>query len=170
MSSDNSDNDTFKFSRFVLFMANALLLGLFYCSNASATMYSCVDSNGAKVLKNSPCEIGQKQKTIERKVITDSRTKIDSTGEVQQYNSQEPQVERPARALTQIELHAQRCEEMYQQATDRNSSVNGNSVGADMWIQMGCKGHCGDLYNAVSDRNSSVRRREVSSLMFSACK
>lgn len=162
----STTNDTIKRARFAAFALLALV-----CSSADATMYSCIDSNGAKVLKNSPCEPGQKQKTIERIVITSSRTKIDSTGEVQRYESATPQEDRPTRALTPVELRAQRCEEMYYNATNSNSLGVNRDPAARMWLQLGCKGHCDELYSIVSDTShlGTGHLRDIASQLYSAC-
>jgi hypothetical protein len=51
-------------------MRNVILLMLFCCS-ANASIYSCVDDSGKKVLRSDPCEQNEKQKVTE-KLITPS--------------------------------------------------------------------------------------------------
>jgi len=56
------------------------------CSSANAAMYSCVDENGTKILRNYPCEQNEKQKVIENKVEP-SYYIINGTGERQSFQS-----------------------------------------------------------------------------------
>lgn len=71
-------------------MGKFILLMLICCS-ANAAMYSCVDENGTRILRNYPCDKGEKQQVIEREV-TPSHTIINSTGERQSYRSREPEI------------------------------------------------------------------------------
>ena len=67
------------------------------CSSANAAMYSCVDENGAKTLKNFPCEQREMQYEI-AKVKEASYSIIDRTGERQDYRSGES-----AKSVTQAQ-------------------------------------------------------------------
>ena len=51
------------------------------CFSANAAMFSCVDENGSKVLKDSPCEHNEKQQGLTKQKVKPSYVIINSTGE-----------------------------------------------------------------------------------------
>lgn len=81
-------------------MRIAILLMLVCCS-ANATMYSCVDKNGTKVLKNYPCEQNEKQQVIKTEQATESYYIINSTGEKQRVDSFQPAQSEPKQITMQ---------------------------------------------------------------------
>lgn len=81
--------------------------------SANAAMYSCVDESGGKTLRNYPCETNEKQQAIKQE-LAPSFSKINSTGERQNYRGTLEQYER-AKALVEEEQR-QEAEEQRQRA------------------------------------------------------
>lgn len=68
-----------------------VILMMLVCGSSNAAMYSCVDENGTKTLRNYPCEQNEKQQVIEKEVAP-SHSTINSTGEQQSYRGREPEI------------------------------------------------------------------------------
>lgn len=113
------------------------LLVLLICSSANAAMYSCVDENGTKVLRNHPCEQNEKQQVIKKEVVP-SHSVIDSTGERQDYRSRKPgiytQAVRTPDAVGNNRVEDEVCEKMLSEY-NRLMNKEGGTMGDAMVAQ-----------------------------------
>lgn len=69
-----------------------VILMLLVCGSSNAAMYSCVDRNGTKTLKNYPCEQNEKQQVIETEFVPSIDTQAVRTPNAARNNSVKDEV------------------------------------------------------------------------------
>lgn len=138
-----------------LFRSIFALCILLFTSLSEAALFSCLDlDSGRKVMSSTPCENGSKE--YAPSVTTVHRTKSSDITTPQ----------------TPAEIQETRCEDMFKKAVVNPSSGKSGELSAEMWVQMGCKGHCDELYFKATDNNGwgAGTRRRYAAAMFSVCK
>jgi len=166
-----ADFGAIKFARTSYIYVVSALLCLF-CNCAEATLYSCADNSGAKVLQSTPCVASQKQSVVEIPVNTESWSKVDSNGGVQLYPQHDQQSngyghESKGKSAVSDE---ERCEDTYRKATETGFGAGGKKVSAQLWMRMNCKGHCDELYSIQGDQGNGTTSRDIAATMLSVCK
>jgi hypothetical protein len=133
-------------------MRNSMLLFfmMLTCGSANGAMYSCADENGARTLRNNPCENGDKQEVIERKVEP-SHSIINSTGKNQSYRSMEPEkyiyIEQPRNVAADT-----------QSVAGDTQSVAGNNSPANEACERRRKELAESNYNATTMAGALIKR------------
>lgn len=64
-----------------------VILMMLVCGSSNADMYSCVDKNGTKTLRNNPCEKIEKQQVIETEYVPSIYTQAERTPNAARNNS-----------------------------------------------------------------------------------